>query len=186
MNYLNALPQSLMTVLNLADRVAAVTTAAADRAITVWSFLTQPQAIATYKWLGAMTLALVELTIWSAIWAYARIAQRFEPTKVEPNPQLEAEYFETVEGLFAQADEVISQSMPQVITAPVTTLVIPVDRLTRSTVLHEMTLPALTPLAQDLGLKTNKVRKADLISAILDAEGYTNQGAAIQATTEEE
>jgi hypothetical protein len=79
MNYLNALPANLVTVFNLADRVATVTTAAADRAIAVWSFLTQPQAMHTYRWLGRMTLVLVELIIWSAIWAYAQVAQRFEP-----------------------------------------------------------------------------------------------------------
>lgn len=212
MNYL-ALPQSLVAMLNLADRVATATTAAADRVIAVWAFFTQPQAIATYRWLAAMTLALVELILLTAILVYARTAQRFS-TKVKVNPELQAEFFETLnlafeaadqeadddqetddetvddlptlKELFDQADKIGKRYESQTMSVPVQTLVIPVDRLTRSTELHAMTLKALAPLAQDLGLRTNKVRKADIISSILDAEGYSKSGAFTQATTEEE
>lgn len=106
MNYF-ALPQSMMTVLSLADRGATVTTAAADRAIAVWAFFTQPQAIATYKWLGAMTVAIGQLIFWSAVWCYAQIKQQVdeEVDSCLPNLVSQGEYFATTEEAFAYFDE---------------------------------------------------------------------------------
>ena len=169
----------------ISDRCCQVTAAA-------WSIYVDlffsPEAQARYEVAGRWLWLVSAFTFGLGVMA-RRAVQSWvdeEGALALPSPELEAAYFATTEELFAQADEVIARSMPQVITAPVTTLVIPVDRLTRSTALHAMTLKALTPLAQDLGLKTNKVRKADLISGILDAEGYTDRGAIPQATTEEE
>jgi hypothetical protein len=40
-----------------------------------WQFVTQPQAVATYRWVGAMTVALVQLAFWSAVWVVAKAQQ---------------------------------------------------------------------------------------------------------------
>ena len=177
MNHLTALPSSLVPVLNLADRVATVGSTAADRAIAVWSFFTQPQAIATYRWLGAMTLAMVHLAWVCLVWVYVQI-KCWVDVEVYLSTPIKADVFlATTEELFAQADEVAARSMPQAMTpaiavcrlAPSTSHE---DGLDRRQELEDMTLKQLVPLAESLGKPTRKVRKAWLIDSILHAEGY--------------
>lgn len=38
-----------------------------------WAFVTQPEAIKTYRWVGAMTVALAQLAFWSAVWVFAQV-----------------------------------------------------------------------------------------------------------------
>ena len=38
-----------------------------------WEFVTQPAAIKTYRWVGAMTVALAQLAFWSAVWVMAQV-----------------------------------------------------------------------------------------------------------------
>jgi hypothetical protein len=37
-----------------------------------WAFVTQPEAIKRYRWVGAMTVALAQLAFWSAVWVFAQ------------------------------------------------------------------------------------------------------------------
>jgi hypothetical protein len=44
-----------------------------DRTIRLsWAFVTQPEAITRYRWVGAMTVALAQLAFWSAVWVFAK------------------------------------------------------------------------------------------------------------------
>lgn len=194
MTYINALPTSLSTVFNLADRVATCTTAAADRAIATYRWLTQPQAIAKYKWLGAMTLAMIELTCvcleWLAIHAWLRFAKPESEFIVDLTPaykaqvtsaiadmtdaELEAEFNDSFEVLVTIDPPAQAQSM----TSPIATLRLAPstsheDALDRKFELVGLTIKQLVPIAAALSLPTRK-KKADLIDSILAAEGYQN------------
>ena len=40
-----------------------------------WAFVTQPEAIKAYRWVGAMTVALAQLAFWSAVWVFAQVKE---------------------------------------------------------------------------------------------------------------
>jgi hypothetical protein len=60
------------------ESLVSVTSAAALTAarwgVLAYDFLSSPEARATYKWVGGMTVALGQLAFWSVVWAYAKTA----------------------------------------------------------------------------------------------------------------
>lgn len=186
MNYL-ALPTCLTSALVIADQAQQTAARIGDRALAVWSFLTQPQAIDTYRWLLAMAGCLVQLIIWSAIWAYAKMQQWMDNRSIELNPITQLTD-EDIKSQFEQWLTNLSQEDPypddqyQPAQAQTMTPVIAVCRLALSTShedyldreieLADLTVAQLLPIAEQLNVPTRKVRKAKLITAILKAEGY--------------
>ena len=53
--------------------VAPAMSTAARWGVLGWQFVTQPAAIKTYRWAGAMTVAIAQLAFWSAVWVMAQV-----------------------------------------------------------------------------------------------------------------
>jgi len=58
---------------SIGDTAIAATLTAARWGVMGWEFVTQPAAIKTYRWVGAMTVALAQLAFWSAVWVMAQV-----------------------------------------------------------------------------------------------------------------
>jgi hypothetical protein len=259
MNYLS-IPASLTTALSCVQQLPITIL---ERVRSTWAFLTKPEAIETYIWLGRFCLWLVELAyvciVWLAIavkrWVDVEVYQaipnakpyldlvddqfakveQWEATQLpeltdeeiaasfsswgfdcegygelpedddqdssdryvaQPAQEALSQRIDTVMDRKAQSQQFDNEELPamweasdfdspdyripaqpQAMGAPVANLVLPVsecyeDALDRRVDLEPMTLKQLAPIAEALGLPTRKVKKADLIASILEAEGY--------------
>ncbi len=102
---------------SLVSVASAAALTAARWGVLGYDFLASPEARATYKWVGGMTVALGQLAFWSVVWAYAKTAEWAE-SEVQGCMAAEvADPFEQPQALAA-----IPAAM-----APVTTLVVKVE-----------------------------------------------------------